>query len=65
MLADDRSQISFERHGYAVAAVYADEAAAVGVDEVDFSVPASLPDLVNFETGRAQHSDGVAKRRAH
>jgi hypothetical protein len=65
VLSDDRSQISFERPGYAVAAVNADEAAAIGVEEVNLSMPAGLPDLVNLEAGRAKHGDSVSERRAH
>jgi hypothetical protein len=65
MLSDDRSQISLERHRYAAAAVNADKAAAVGVEEVNLGMPTGLTNPVYLETGRAQRSDGVSERRAH
>jgi hypothetical protein len=65
MLADDRPQISLECHGHAVTAVNADKAAAVGVEEVDFGMPAGLTNLVYLEAGRAKRTDGVTERRAH
>jgi hypothetical protein len=65
MLADDRSQISLERHGHAAAAVNADKAAAIGIEEVDLGMPASLTNLVYLEAGRAKRTDGVSERRAH
>jgi hypothetical protein len=45
--------------------MHTDEAATIGIEEVSFSVPASLPDLVNLEASRAQRGDSVAERRAH
>jgi hypothetical protein len=51
MLSDDRSQISFERYGYAGAAVNAHEAAAVGIKEVHFGVSTSLINPIYLEAG--------------
>jgi hypothetical protein len=65
MLSNDRSQISLERHGHTIAAVNADKAAAVGIEEVDLGMPASLTNLVDLEAGRAKRADGVSERRAH
>jgi hypothetical protein len=65
MFSDDRSQILLERCCHAVAAVNADKAAAVGIEEVDLGMLASLTDAIDLKTGRAQRDDGVSERRAH
>jgi hypothetical protein len=62
MLADDRSEVSLKRHTHAIAAMDADEPAAV---EVDLSVVPSLIDLVDLKAGRAQRTDGMSEWRAH
>jgi hypothetical protein len=53
MLSNNRSEVSLERYGHTVPAVYADETAAVGVEEMHLGVLAGLIDLVDLEAGRA------------
>lgn len=45
--------------------MHADEAATVGIEEVDLCVPAGLVDSVYLKAGRAKRADGVSKRCAH
>ena len=62
MLSDDRSQVSFERHAYAIAAMDSDETITV---EVNLGVPASLVNAIHLKASRAQNSESVSKRPAH
>jgi hypothetical protein len=48
MLSNDRSQVSFERHAHAIAAMDANEAATV---EVNLGVPAGLVNPVHLKAG--------------
>jgi hypothetical protein len=65
MLADNRSEVSLKRHTHAIAAVYADEPAAISVEEMNLGMPTGLIDLVHLKTGCTQRGDGVSERRAH
>jgi hypothetical protein len=65
MPADDRSKIPLERHAHAIAAMDSNEAATIGVSEVNLCMPTGLIDPIYPEAGRAQRGDGVSKRRAH
>jgi hypothetical protein len=65
MLSDDRSQVSFERHAHAIAAMDTDETATVGIVEMNLGVPASLVNSVHLKAGRAQAGNGESQRRAH
>jgi hypothetical protein len=65
MLSDDRSQVSFERHAHAIAAMNTDETATIGVIEVNLGVPAGLVNAVHLKASRAQNSESVSKRPAH
>jgi hypothetical protein len=51
MLSDDRSQISFERYGYAGAAMNTDKTAAVGIEKVHFGMSTSPINPVYLEAG--------------
>jgi hypothetical protein len=53
MLSDDRSEVSFKCRAHAIAAVNPNEAAAIGVKEVNLGVPAGLIDPIDLEAGRA------------
>jgi hypothetical protein len=56
MLSDDRSQVSFERHAHAIAAMHSHETATAGVVEVNLGVLASLVNAVHLKASRAQNS---------
>jgi hypothetical protein len=65
MPADNGSEIPFECYRHPTAAMNADKAAAVGIEEVNLSVSTSLIDLVDLKASLAQGDDGVSKRRVH
>src|SRR5262249_6993187 len=65
MLADNRSEVPLKHHTHAITAVYADDPATVGVEEMNLGMPTGLIDLIHLETGGTQRGDGVSKWRAH
>jgi hypothetical protein len=65
MLSNDRSETSFELWAHAVAAVDANDAAAISVSEMNFGVPTGLINLTYLEASRPKRADSMSKRSAH
>jgi hypothetical protein len=65
VLSDRRSQAFLKSCTHTITAMNPNEAAAIGVEEVNLSMPTSLMDPIDLKAGGAQRSNGVAERRAH